>query len=170
MGSLPKHEVARVMGTGFGWKLVIQAGGLDDVDNSGNDITNPDTQLVGTLRNVCKTNKLGTFIQFRMAYDDSLTVTTDLVIQVFGRFDKDDQWQRLKSMDGTPLVDIVLSTAASDVTDGTLKYTDPDFQSQTIDLDATLDVIVRVKTALAGTGDVTNAFLQAKVIGGIRTF
>ncbi len=170
MGSLPKHEVARVMGTGFGWKLVIQAGGMDDVDNLGNDITNPDTQLNGTTRNVCKTNKLGTFIQFRMVYDDALSISTDAVIQVFGRFDDSDQWQRLKSMDSTPLVDIVLATASSDVTDGTFKYTDPDFQSQTIDLDATLDVIVRVKTALAGTGNVASAFLQAKVIGGIRTF
>ncbi len=168
MSVFPYHEISRPIAATFPWKIAIQATGMDDEDNGGSDITNPDTQIVGTTRNVLKINKRGTFIQLRLVYDDGLGSITDPVVQAFGRHNSDDQWQRLKNLSDS--VDVTLTTAAIDVTDGTNKYTDPASAAQTIDLDATDEVIVRVKTALAGTGDATTAFLEAKVIGGVRTF
>ena len=168
MSSLPFHEISRPMMAAFEWQIAIEAGGLTSTDNSGSNITNPDTQLVTGTRNVLKINKRGTFMQFRVSYDDGLSSITDMVIQVFGRFDKDEPWQRLKNLNDS--VDVTVVTASADVEDGTLKYTDPDAQDQTVDLNATDEVIVRVKTALAATGDPSTAVLHAKVIGGVRTY
>ena len=170
MASLPKHEVSRPVSIAVEWKIAIQVGGMDETDNTGSDITNPDTQIVGTTRNTLKINKLGSFLQFRMSYDDGLTGITDPVIQAFGRFDSGEQWQRLKTIAGSPSIDITLTTSGADLTDGTDNFTDPNFAAQTVDLNGTDEVTIRVLTALAGTGDTSTAFLQAKLVSGVRTF
>ncbi len=169
MSILPHHEVSRPVGISFEWKIAIQAGGMAVNDNSGSDITNPDTQINGTTRNTLKINKLGSFLEFRLVYDDGLSSITDAVIQVFGRFSDSEQWQRLKTIASTPAVNITLTTTSSDVTDATNDFTDPGF-GQTVDLNATDEVTVRVLTALMGTGTTSTAFLQAKLISGVRTF
>lgn len=170
MAVLPKHEVSRPISIAFEWKTAIRVGGMDETDNSASDITNPDTQIVGETRNTLKINKLGSFLQFRMSYDDGLSSITDPVIQAFGRFDSGEQWQRLKTLAAAPAVDVTITTAGTDLTDGTDNFTDPNFTAQTVDLNGTDEVTLRVKTALAGTGDATTAFLQAKLVSGIRTF
>ena len=170
MSVLPHHEISRPIGIPFEWKTAIQVGGMSVTDNSGSNITNPDTQINGTTRNTLKINKLATLMQFRLVYDDGLSSITDPVVQAFGRFDDSQEWQRLKTIASTPSIDVTLVTAASDVTDGTDNFTDPGFEAQTIDLSGTDEVTVRILTALAATGDVSTAYLQAKLIGGIRTF
>ena len=169
MSVLPFHEISRPMMAAFEWQIAIQEGGLESTDNAGNDIINPDTQIVGTTRNVLKINKRGSFLIFRMCYPDATTITTELVIQIFGRFNTGEPWQRLKNLNDS--INITLAAnAALDVSDGTLMFTDPDPQDQTVDLSATDEVVVRVRTAAVGTGDLSMAILHAKVIGGIRTF
>jgi hypothetical protein len=169
MSSFPYHELSRPMAVTNPWVQVIDAGGMDDTDNSGSDITNPDTQIGDTDHHLLKINKRGTFLQLRLAYDDGLTGITHPVVQAFGRNSDAEQWQRLQTLGDA--VDVTVTTnEAADVTDGTLKYTTPDPVHQTIDLDATDEVLIGVKTALAGTGDATTAVLQAKLIGGIRAF
>jgi len=170
MARLPKHEVSRPISIAFEWQTAIQVGGMDETDNSASDITNPDTEIVGTTRNTLKINKLGSFLQFRMSYDDGLSSITDPVIQAFGRFDSGEKWQRLKTLAAAPAIDVTITTAGTDLTDGTDNFTDPNFTAQTVDLNGTDEVTLRVKTALAGTGDATTAFLQAKLVSGIRTF
>ncbi len=168
MSVLPFHEISRPMAAAFEWKIAISAGGMDDVDNVGNDITNPDVQIVTETRNTLKINKRGSFMIFRMVYPDATTITTDPVIQVFGRFNDTETWQRLKNLNDS--IDVTIVASAINVTDGVSMFTDPDAQDQTVDLSATDEVTVRVKTAAVGMGDMTATFLQAKVIGGIRTY
>lgn len=169
MAEFPFHEVSKPIGATYAWKQVLDAGAVDDTDNGGSDITNPDAQIGDSDHHPLKVNRRGTFIQVRLVYDDGLTGITDPVIQLFGRHNEDEAWQRLKNLNDE--VDITLATdTALDVTDGTFQYTDPDPQTHTIDLDATDEVFIGVKTALAATGDVTTAVVQAKLIGGIRAF
>lgn len=167
MSIWPYHELSRPTAIAHQWKTALDAGAVDGTDNAGSDITNPDN-LGGTDHHLLKINRRGTFMQFRLVYDDGLASITDPVIQAFGRYDSEDAWQRLRCLADSPNVTLV--TRAIDVTDGTMNYTDPDYQNQTIDLNACDEVIIGVKTALAATGDVTTATVQAKLIGGIRSF
>lgn len=172
MSVFPYHELSRPTAIAHEWKDVIDAPGLETTDNSASDITNPSTQIgvgPGLTRHVLKVAKRGTFLQLRLAYDDELTGLTDPVVQIFGRFDENDQWQRLKNLSDSVDVTVITSTSL-DVTDGTLKYSDPGSAAQTIDLSATDELLIGIKTALAGTGVTSNAKLQAKLIGGIRSF
>lgn len=169
MSVFPYHELSRPTAIAHEWIDAIDAPGPSQSDNSGNDITNPDTEITQNSTHTLKVAKRGTFMQFRLLYDDALDVDTDVVIQVFGRFNDEDRWQRLKNLSDS--VDITLTTNTSlDVTDGTLLYTDPGSAAQTVDLSATDEVIIGVKTGLAGTGVKNSATLQAKLIGGIRSF
>jgi len=169
MSVFPYHELSRPAAITQKWQNAITAPGIASSDNSGNDITDPDDQIDGLTRHILKVAKRGTFLQVRLLYDDGLTSITDPVIQIFGRYDDTDQWQRLRNLSNS--VDVTLTTATSlDVTDGTLKYTDPAFDAHTVDLNATDELLIGVKTALTGTGTVNTAILQAKLIGGIRTY
>jgi hypothetical protein len=169
MSVFPYHELSRPTAIAHEWMDAIDAGGVGAADNGGSDITNPDTEITATTTHVLKVAKRGTFLQVRLAYDDGLSNITDPVIQIFGRYDSNDQWQRLKNLSDS--VDITLVTNTSlDVTDGTLKYTDPDSAAQTIDLSATDELLIGIKTNLQATGVKTSAVVQAKLIGGIRSF
>lgn len=169
MSVLPLHEISRPVSIAFPWVQVMDAGGITSADNSGSDITNPTAQIDGLTKHILKINKRGTFLQVRLVYDDGLTSITDPVIQIFGRYDSTNQWQRLRNLSDS--VDVTLTTSASlDVSDGTSLYTDPRFNLHTIDLNATDEIIIGVKTNLSGTGVTNTAVLQAKLIGGIRTY
>lgn len=170
MAVLPLHEISRPTAIAFPWVQVIDAGGITTADNGGSDITDPDAQIDGLTKHVLKVNRKGTFLQVRLVYDDGLTSITDPVIQIFGRYNDEEMWQRLRSLSDLHDVTLVTDQTTADVTDGTLKYTDPKFDAQTIDLDATDEILVGVKTNLSGTGVTNTAVLQAKLIGGIRTY
>jgi hypothetical protein len=164
------HERSRPLALQQPWQTVLAAGAIDGTDNAGADITNPDTQISGADHVFLKIDKQGTFVQFRLKYDASLTGITNPVIQVFGRFNNEEGWQRLKNLSNE--TDVTLTTAANDVTDATWAWTHPGYLDQTVDLDGTDEIIVGVKTALAAGlgGDVSTAVVEAKRIGGIRTF
>lgn len=168
MSRFPFHELSRPLQVPQEWQTVIVAGGIDGADNGGSDITNPDTEIAGLPNRLIKVAQRGTFIEFRLAYDDGLSSITDPVIQVFGRYNAQEQWQRLKNLNDA--IDVTVVTAATDVTNATLDFTHPDPQDQTVDLNGTDEVVVGVKTALSATGDVTTAYLQAKLVSGIRTY
>lgn len=169
MSVFPYHELSRPIAIINQWVDVIDAGGIRTADNGGSDITNPDDQIDGLTKHIAKINKRGTFLQVRLKYDDGLTGITNPVIQIFGRYNSDDQWQRLRNLSDS--IDITLTTNLTvDVTDGTFLYTDPLFNAQTVDLNATDEFLVGVKTNLIAGGDASTAILQAKLIGGIRTY
>ncbi len=172
MSVLPLHEISRPVSIAFPWVQVMDAGGITSADNSGSDITDPDAQIDGLTKHILKVNRKGSFLQVRMKYDDGLTAITNPVIQIFGRYNGDEMWQRLRTLSFFPGIDVTIVTAqdATDVTDGTFKYTDPLFDAQTVDLNATDEILIGVKTNLSGTGVTSTAILQAKLIGGIRTY
>lgn len=145
------------------WQTVIDAGGMDDTDGSGNP-TNPETQIDGTDHHdlLSAAKKEGTTVLFRVGYDDALSGVTSPVVRVFGKFDKDDTneiWTMLPDANGSTDLTCTVDTT-NDVADGTLKYTKP----VSVDGLGFNDFRFGVKTAIAGTGTVTNAIGQAKLI------
>jgi len=149
------------------WVDVIDAGGVDDQDNSGT-ITNPDTHIDGTDHHDLAVEDNGVTpicLSLRLVYDDGDTPETDPVLQVFGRTGDSGPWQRLQTREDTPSADVTLTTAAStDVTDGTYKYTTAGMEAQTVDTGGCNRFRFGVKTAYAvSEGDATLARVQAKV-------
>lgn len=147
------------------WVDVIDEGGMDGADNSGNDILIPDTQVTASDHHIGKCGKRGTAILLRMVYDDAVTsVTADAVVQVFGRYDSDDPWQRLVNKNDE--IDITMTvTVATDLEDGTVAYTHVDQSEHWVDLNGCDEFLVGVKTAWNGAdGNDAAAKLQAKVI------
>ena len=145
------------------WHTVIDAGGMDDTDGGGNP-TNPETQIDGTDHHDLRRDRKnqGTTVLFSVGYDDGLTGVTSPVIRIFGKFDKDDaneRWTMLPDANGSTDI-TVTADETNDVTDGTLKYTKP----ISVDGLGFNDFRFGVKTAIAGTGTVTNAIGQAKLI------
>lgn len=149
--------------TTMAWETAIAAGGVDDQDAA--TITNPTTQITASTRYLLTlpANKqgAGTFITVRLAYDDGLTGITDPVIAVFGRMDASDVWMRLPNRAGGSTC--TLTTAATDVTDGTLLYTMPSAETSTFYRFGCEQFLVGVETPLAGTGTTSNAIVQVKV-------
>lgn len=141
------------------WITVIDAGGMDDQDAA--TITNPDTQIILSTRHEIIRGLVGTLLLLRLVYDDGLTLITNPVVKVFGRTGS-QAWQLLKT--GAGALTATLTTAATDTTDGTYLYTTPELNSQTWDCLGCERLLVGIETALAGTGTVTNAYLEAKII------
>lgn len=146
------------------WVTVIDAAGMDDADNAGSNITNPTSQITAATRKLVLAPDQGTLIRVRLQYDDGLSSITDPVIQVFGRHDSDEMWMPLHTKETTPAIVSTLTTAATDLTDGTDKFTAPDPKVNTFDTDGCSEFLFGVKTALAGTGNAATALLQAKFI------
>jgi len=143
------------------WVDLRDEGSVDAADNAGSDITNPDTQITDAGAHILKKIKAGTVLRLRLRYDDGDTLTTDPVVQVFGRHSDDGGWQRLRNKSGN--IDLTLSDAATDVEDGTDKFSDVDEDANSFDLDGCDQVIVGVKTAAAGTNPELCA-VEGKVI------
>ena len=151
------------------WVNVLDANGPATADNAGSRITNPGALELGgnpTTHILGKTDT-GTVILLRLGYDDGLSGITDMVVQVFGRTidtsGDSQEWQLLKNNNSVEEVTIK-TEEADDITDGILKYTTPDLINNTWDTLGCNDILVAVKTALAGAGDLTNSILQAKLI------
>lgn len=144
-----------------GWSTVIDALGMDDVDAA--TITNPTTEIILSTRHRLHRKGIGTTLLLRMGYDDGLTSITDPVVKVFGKTGTSEIWTLLKS--NAPALTGTLTTAlTTDVTDGTYLYTTPDPIALGWDCLGCDYLLVGIQTALAGTGTVTNAFLQAKIV------
>jgi len=124
-------------------------------------VTNPQTQVTRTTTPIINRNG-GTHLRIRMVYDDGLSVSQAPIVKVFGRTGSTQVWQLLKSAAGN--LRETISTASTDVTDGTFNYTTPDQSIHTWDCDGCEQLLIVVETALAGTGTVNTAFLQVKFI------
>jgi len=139
------------------WVTVLDAGTVATADNA--SITAPTTQVTraGTHPIYLGTGA-GQYVLIRMGYDASLTVTTNPVVKVFGRR-SGGAWELLPTRGGA--VTITLAAAATDVSDGTLKYTTP-ASSNVVDLLGCDEILVGVETALAGTGATSSAVVQVR--------
>lgn len=114
-------------------------------DNSGNAVTNPGS-LASAARLKHSMDEQGTTLLVRLKYaaGGSPTAATP-VVQVFG-FDAAGLPEPLLDYAGAhPLT--FTAAPASDVTDGTWKYT----VSQEVDVNGNASVLATIKTALAGT-------------------
>ena len=155
-----------------GWWTLIDAAGMDDADNAGNDITNPTSSITLSTRKIVQVGNpddggVGTTLLIRMAYDAATTSAGTLpVVQIFGRRDSDDSWQRLLNKAATPAYNVTPVTATTtDVNDGTLKYTANDQLTHAFDLQGCNEILAGVKTAYAGSdGAEALAVLQGKII------
>lgn len=160
-GDIP--AISRPVQLNNAWATILAAGQVATEDNGGSDITNPDTEVDAGNTEVFDMAGRATLLAFALAYDDELTVSADPVLQVFGRkkgMDPADPWMRLKTIGGD--IDLTLATAATDAEDGTLKYTTVDLEDTVVDSMGCDEVAVRVKGALAGTGDTENAKVLVK--------
>jgi hypothetical protein len=140
------------------WTTIISAGGPAVQDNAA--IVNPATQIVAATRHLALV-WMGTIIELALGYDDELASITDPVVKLFGRRDSGDRWSLIRNLNGD--LSATLATDASDVTDGTLKYTTPDPDVARFNIGTYGEVLVGVETALAGTGVVNNSIIQARV-------
>lgn len=141
------------------WQTIIDAGGPAVQDAA--SITSPDTQITASTRHIFNRAGVGTNLLLRLAYDDGLTSITSPVVKVFGRT-RGGQWMLLKTRGGN--LTGTLTTAATDVTDGTLDYTTPDWDDTAWDCLGCDEILVGVETALAGTGTTSNAVIEGKFV------
>lgn len=154
------------------WVTALTAGTVATQDGSSGVVTDPDSLSKTTHIRLSRENQLGSVILARLGYDDGLTGITDPVLVCFGRTGiraadgsvTYDEWQLLPTMEDTPAFESTLTTDATDVTDGTLLYTTPDRKANAWDCMGCNEFVFAVKTALSGTGTVTNAIVQAKII------
>lgn len=143
------------------WQTIVDAGGVNVQDAS--TVTNPTTQVVNSTSHIFRRNGIGTHLVLRLKYDDGLSSITDVVVKVFGRSSDSEPWQLLKSRSGN--LSVALTTVlATDAEDGTYKYTTPDYDLHAWDSLSCNEFIVGIETALAGTGTVSTATIEAKML------
>jgi hypothetical protein len=146
------------------WNLVIEnakTGG-----NSGTFITNPNSTITDSGNHILNCNA-GTSVRIIARYTASATLSTDPIIQVFGRTVANTSagtptagpWTSLYNKAGA--LELTLADSASDTNDGTFEYTLADPDANTFDLDGNNQILVGLKTAAAGPTDVD---ILAKVI------
>jgi len=147
------------------WIDAIDPGGITVVDAT--PIVNPGTQIIDPTRHIVAVAGFGTTLRARLLYDRAETgaPTTQLVIQVFGRFDANENWQKLVNKDEVHAVTMTLA-GATDVDDGSVfKYTDLDLTGHAWDLDGCDEILVGVNVALNNlVGNEALAKLQVKVL------
>ena len=141
------------------WDVAVTAGGPAVQDAA--TITNPTAQI-GSAKIPINTLRGGSHVIVRLGYDDALSTITNPTIKVFGRTGT-DVWQILRNRAGN--IAVAIPTAPStDVTDGTLLYTTPEFSALAWELLGCEQIVIGVQIALAGTGVVNNSIIQAKII------
>ena len=141
------------------WISAVTAGGATTADAS--TITAPSTQITASTRRVVGRQIAGgTGLLVRMKYDASLTVSVSPTIRIFGRT-SGGAWQTLTSRAGTVSAVLTASTA-SDVSDGTYKYTTVDLAAHYFDCQGYDEFLVGIETALAGTGTTSTATIDLK--------
>lgn len=156
-------EITRPCQLASFWQVVN--GDLESQDDSGapnpytdSPTSNPSVMLVPN----------GTTLRLGIRYTNGQSMTTDPVVQVFGRTvsplgtqdntETTNQgsvgiWQRLTSKSGN--IDATFLDVSTDVSDGTYEYSASDADDHSFDLDGCNQVLVLVKTAAGGlTGDV----------------
>jgi hypothetical protein len=141
------------------WITVIDSAGVATQDASA--ITNPDTQITrAAVHIIRRENHAGTTLTLRMAYTGTPNAVPSLA--VFGRSGSDG-WQRLKSKSGANAA-VLTHAASSDVTDGTLKYTEVT-DAQRFDCDGCDEFLIGVETAYSvSAGSTTGTLVQAKMV------
>lgn len=163
-GLYPKCQYATAPQLSTPWTTVIDAGGMDETDNSTNRILNPITSIVGSNRHKISLPPWARYIFARMAYTGS--VVTSPVVQIFG-FDgqgDSDKFVQLQNMAGTPAEEVTLTAvAASDITDGTDLFTEVLQTTHKFDLLGSRVILVGVKTAFDGDAK-TTAYLQIRAV------
>lgn len=139
------------------WINAIDAGRVATADNA--SITNPDTQIVNASTHIISRDRhAGTLLKIRLAYTG--TPSTDPVLVMFGRSGV-DKWERLiNKSDST--TSTLTTAVATDVTDGTLFYTQVT-DDHTFDCNGCDELLIGVQTAFNGTVT-TTAVVQAKII------
>ncbi len=155
------QQVTRLAQISCQWAVAIGAGGVDDADNAGSDITDPETQIAatgGTTRQPYRV-AAGTTIMVRLKYRN--TVTTPPVIQVFGRYNSNERYQRLIARGGA--IDITLTPNAADLVEGSDLRTSIVIDDHTLDLLGRREFLIGVKTAIAG-GSPALAEIEVAVI------
>jgi len=149
------------------WFTVMTAGGINVQDAA--TITDPDAEIVSASNSIIRVDGAGTLLMLRMKYDDGITGPTEPIIKVFGRLanrnsaSETDDWMILanKVNNISVTIDIALST---DVSDGTWNWTHPHWDAHVWDLAGCNEVLIGVETALAATGTVNTATVEAKIM------
>ena len=145
------------------WNQVI-----DDATTGGNSvsfITNPNSTITDSNYHILRC-AFGTSVRIIARYTSGASMSTDPIIQVFGRSvqkgnpnDMSGAWTSLYNKAGA--LELTLADSASDTNDGTYEYTLADPDANTFDLDGNNEILVGVKTAAAGPAAV---HILAKVI------
>ena len=115
------------------------------------------------------TGPAGTTLLVCQQYDDGVTtVTTDTLINIFGRCITSggtDPWHPLWNKQDTPITNVPMTIAiATDVTDGTDKWTKIDAKIHAFDLMGYNELLFTVMTVLNTDANDALAKLLAKVI------
>lgn len=143
------------------WVIAIDAGGMDDQDAA--TITNPTAQITDSSRHILRREgRRGTFITARLVYDKGLSSITAPKVKLFGRPSPDDAWELLTSKAGGLNATITPDTA-NNAGNGVMNFTTPDQSAHVWDCLGCNEFLFGVETALAATGDVTTARLEAKI-------
>lgn len=114
-------------------------------DNSGNAIVNP-SLITRAEQHWVKLGQRGTTLQVRLKYETAGSISTQVVVQIFGR-DGNLITERLLDSSGTHPLSLTADTS-NDARDATYSYTQP----VEVDCNGNSEVLVAIKTALAGTG------------------
>jgi hypothetical protein len=157
--------------TGTGWIDVVMPGGVDAVDNSGNNVVN----LYGIARlgtddtdelRIFRRPAVGCeFVAARHKYDEQLSVDTQPVVQLFGRAGTDGEWELLKNVDDS--ITCAFTSGGSDARskDGLYSYSTVDHADNVWDCSGCNEFVFVVKTAVAGTGgNIALSSIQAKFL------
>lgn len=151
------------VGAKTGWQICTDPPGVAISD--GSPVTNPNTQIANSYHHLFRCNQAGSHLIFRLAYDVNFTsITTEPVINVFGRCSSADAWMKLKNRTGS--VDMAFDTdLTNDVSDGTYRYTTVDQTINAFDLLGCNEFLVGTTTALAGVnGSPALSFYQFKFV------
>lgn len=142
------------------WQNLVDAGGVATQDAA--SVANPTTQVTNSTSKVVTLERpVGHFVSVSLGYDDGLTAITNPAGRLFGRKGSTGRWTLLPNRAGG--TDVTITTATTDVTDGTLLYTTPDPDEHVWERCGCDQFIWGTQTALAGTGTTSNAVLQIKV-------
>lgn len=146
------------------WKTVIDAGGMDGLDNSG-AITIPGTHITASDHHIFVREKwMGTYLIPRLAYATAAVVSAGGTVVCFGRKDSTDIWSLLRNKSGS-LSTSFTCAPTTDAGDGTLSYTTPTLASDPIDTMGCNEFLFGVSAVHAADSTyATLAKLQVKVI------
>ena len=168
-GSALLRGVGRVvMQANNPWQVVIPAGGMTEFDGASNGtaIATPENIIAdakSSYRKLLIVEGNGAYMAVRAAYNSANSLTTDPIIQVFGRFNSADLWEPLRNRNqGVPDTGLTVADASTDIIVGSYKYTDVDDYEDVFDLRGCREIVIGIKTIAAGT-NVALAHLLAKV-------